>query len=356
MPSKVEISHNKKIFNKKVFHDIDIGSISSSVIVNERWPVKTISILSPIERISSFDRPKKWIQEKYSIEKIASIRSKVVSGIKKKDKMYIDKLREIALSIKDINIDLSFKKLFYKPIIERGIPPIGGRGILRNIEINENPKVPRVVEKTVDDPDLKAGEAITTLYNKGIDEYYSYKLFSLGMIGTKIERHLVPTKWSITAIDDILGKNLYEKIRNYKWIEKINIVTGELYGNHYIILFIPGPWSYELFEAYLSRRIDGYAYDYEGAFGRKEYAKNTEGGYYAARLGILEKLEKIKRQATTIAIRIITPAYRYPLGVWVVREAVRKADKWWSTDSIDEAVKYVKSYAYNRLGTDISGY
>ena len=59
--------------------------------------------------------------------------------------------------------------------------------------------------------------------------------------------------------------------------------------------------------------------------GRKKYAFNTVGGYYAARLPILEYLDKIKRQASVLAIRIEGPSYWAALGVWVVRESVRKA-------------------------------
>ena len=56
-----------------------------------------------------------------------------------------------------------------------------------------------------------------------------------------------------------------------------------------------------------------------------EYAQETAGGYYAARLAILEELKRKKRQASVLALRFISEEYSAPLGVWVVREAVRKA-------------------------------
>jgi hypothetical protein len=65
--------------------------------------------------------------------------------------------------------------------------------------------------------------------------------------------------------------------------------------------------------------------DYENFYGRKSYATNTFGGYYATRLPILEFLERRKRQASVLAIRLETPSYWAALGVWVVRESVRKA-------------------------------
>ncbi len=101
-------------------------------------------------------------------------------------------------------------------------------------------------------------------------------------------------------------------------------------GNQYLVLLFPNVFSFELFELYLpgsswnpSETIKA-STDYESYFGRKNYASNTSGGYYATRLPILEYLNKIKRQASILAIRIETPSYWASLGVWVVRESVRK--------------------------------
>ena len=64
--------------------------------------------------------------------------------------------------------------------------------------------------------------------------------------------------------------------------------------------------------------------DYESYDGRKTFAENCRGGYYSARLSILEKLKQIKRQGKILVLRFITEDYTVPLGVWVTREAVRK--------------------------------
>ncbi|MDR2944975.1 MAG: hypothetical protein LBU81_07875, partial [Methanosarcinales archaeon] len=64
--------------------------------------------------------------------------------------------------------------------------------------------------------------------------------------------------------------------------------------------------------------------DHEDFYGKKEYS-SLAGGYYAARLPILEYLDSIKKQAFIFAVREIRPSYWAPLGVWVVREAARNA-------------------------------
>jgi hypothetical protein len=64
--------------------------------------------------------------------------------------------------------------------------------------------------------------------------------------------------------------------------------------------------------------------DSEGYDGKKGYSP-LAGGYYASRLPVLEYLTEIKRQASVFVLREITPDYWAPLGVWVVREGMRKA-------------------------------
>ncbi len=49
------------------------------------------------------------------------------------------------------------------------------------------------------------------------------------------------------------------------------------------------------------------------------------GGYYAGRFGVAEYLNRIKRQARVIIFREIYEGYIMPVGVWEVRENVRKA-------------------------------
>ena len=67
------------------------------------------------------------------------------------------------------------------------------------------------------------------------------------------------------------------------------------------------------------------ANDYEFYEGRKDYAKNVAGGYYAAEIAVLEYLKKIKRQAAAIVMREIRPEYYAPVGVWKIRECLRDA-------------------------------
>jgi hypothetical protein len=149
-------------------------------------------------------------------------------------------------------------------------------------------------------------------------------------------------------------------IKKCKWIENYELFYGSFLGNHYIIMMFPGVWSYELFELYLpgsswnpSNRIRA-STDFEPFSGRKEYAYATAGGYYASRLPILQYLDKIKRQAGVLAIRLETPSYWAALGVWVVRESVKKAlaNKKLDFRKLDELIESSRKIGMIKFGFD----
>ena len=156
------------------------------------------------------------------------------------------------------------------------------------------------------------------------------KILSVGVLGLKKDRKLVPTRWSITATDDIIGKNLINEVKDFSEISSCSAFFGNYLGNYYLILMFSEVWSYELFETYVPQNWNfnkplRCTTDYESYSGRKSYADATAGGYYTVRLAILEKLKEMKKQASVLALRFITDEYTMPLGVWVTREATRKA-------------------------------
>ena len=91
---------------------------------------------------------------------------------------------------------------------------MGPKGSLRKVKIVDNIKIKRSVEKVVEDKDLKAVDALKYLYKRGFEDSVMNKLLSVGVLGIKKNRKLVPTRWSITGTDDAIGKYLLEKIRN----------------------------------------------------------------------------------------------------------------------------------------------
>jgi len=327
---------------KELKKDDFLGTSPPSVFVGSAlYPNANVGILSPpaeTEDAWLYDDPNFWSKESYTIKQIALLRTSLINSrfqvnikdVKKQEK-FLDVAKEIAIASKPVDVEI---KLTRVPNItfdfEKITMPTGPKGNLKQIKVLDNIKVENKVEKVTSDTDFKAADALQYLYENGYDENTLTKLLSIGVLGLKKNRKLVPTKWSITTTDDTLGKNLINEIKNYNVNEDHRLYYGSYLGNYYYILMFPDVWQYELFEGYLPGSLWSFSNeikfstDSETIFGRKTYASGTAGGYYASRLGVLEHLNKIKRQSSCLVIRFETPEYNIPLGVFVVRNAARK--------------------------------
>lgn len=295
------------------------------------YPDINVGILTPPEHEENswmYDSPKYWSHKNFQIPKIIDFRSSLINSrsgfnVRKKDK-FLDLNKEIAMSSKPVDLEVSLLK---KPSLDMNfdnfMAPQGPRASLRQAVLTENPYIHTKVDKVNSDTDLKAGKALTYLYDHNFDETFLSRILSVGTVGIGKDRKLVPTRWSITATDDTLGKHLIGKVKDNREINYKAFFGGYL-GNYYLVLTFPDVWGYELFEFHVNGP-DHYMTDHETYSGRKYYASNTAGGYYTVRLAILEHLKDVKRQGTCIAFRFITGDYTIPLGVWVTREASRNA-------------------------------
>jgi DNA repair protein NreA len=359
---KLEVQKKVNLEAKK-----DFSGKSPNVFIGRfGYPDINVGILSA-EEYTQHDNPLFWSSHDYKINDIVNLRTELINSsfkanIKSFKTKFLDMSQEISMAVKPVDVEVSLnKKPQFKLTFNQDVIPHGPNVRLEKAEITENPKIPHVVDEIVDSFDLKANEALNTLYKKGYDEHYLTKLLSVGNLGVKKERKLVPTRWSITAVDDNVGKTIIKEIKDY---QNYNYVAhfGSYFGNYYLILFFPEVWSYELFETYLpdalwnQKKKIQIMTDYETYGGRKDYASNTVGGYYAARLSILEYLKSKKRQGSVLALRFVTDEYWAPLGVWVVRETVRKSlqSQVIEFSSKELMLDYAKKLIKKKFGYDVS--
>jgi len=321
---------------EKISKENFAGSSPAPFVGRFGYPNVNVGILSVEEKESEvYDAPRFWANQNFEIPRIVDFRSSLVNSRfrvnVRASHRFLETSQEVGMAAKPVELEIKLdRKPAFRLNADAYTAPMGPNASLRSVEITSNPKIPARVDKIVSDTDFKANDAMIELYQHEFDENYLTRLLSVGNLGVKLQRRIVPTRWSITAVDDSLGKHLIEQIKQYPEADYLAYFGGYL-GNYYIILFFPEVWSYELFETYLPRvswNISDsvqYSTDYEPYDGRKGYVEQTAGGYYAARLPILERLNSMKRQASVLALRFITGEYYLPLGVWVVREATRKA-------------------------------
>jgi hypothetical protein len=276
---------------------------------------------------SLLDSPEKWKGK--SLEEIVNFRLNLVRGIQKipisqTDGRYIENLQEVAMSSKPTDSDLIFEKAPSPSVsLDGESAPFGPIGQIKTAKFSGTSSV-KSIEKIFYDKDLKAQDAVLNLYNSGIEISKIQKCFSIGMLGQK--RKLVPTKWSITATDDIISKSITAEILDYSLIDSCRVFSYEHLGNVFSVVLFPHRWIYEMIEAWYSNGILGFGSDYEDARGI-HHPPAIDGSYFAAKLGVLEYLSEKKIQAGVVILREIRPEYAIPVGVWQVREGIREAMK-----------------------------
>jgi hypothetical protein len=232
--------------------------------------------------------------------------------------------------------------------------PTGPRARARSAALGENPHVPRPVKKTLEDDDWKAQGAINYLYRRGFDVYDINTILSAGALGESASRRLVPTRWSITAVDDTIGQFVRGKIWDAPSVDTVEVWRNEFLGNAFWVVLAPGRWEFELVEMKAPGSVWNpdpqsgvwISSDREGFEGRTSYVDETAGAYYASRLAVLEHLDRIGRQAKELVLRHISDDYWGPVGVWQVREAVRHAfdGERGEAESFGAAVRQIVDY------------
>ena len=326
------------------------------------YPNINVGILST-NKYENHDDPLLWSKENFESNKIISLRSELVNSrfnahIKSNDKI-IDITREISLSKKPVDVEINLKEApKIRITLGADVMPHGPAVDIQNAQITQNVHIPTKVDKVVND-ELKAAESLDILSRSGFDEHYLTKIFSLGNLGIKEDKKIVPTRWSITAVDDTIGKKIIREIHDKTQIG-YSIYFGGLLGNYFLVMFFPEMFSYELYEMFVGKS-DTYTTesewntDYEDFNGRKEYATETAGGYYAARIAVLEKLKGLNKCGSALVLRFITDDYSVPLGVWVVRNATRNSlnSKQVNFSTREEMMNYAKIFIRNRFNYDI---
>jgi len=133
--------------------------------------------------------------------------TKVVVKEAKAPGRLLEACQQIAMSSAPVGTEVSFFKPPQGKLQFDGVlSPSGPSGMLKEMRITTNPLIPRKVDSMVEDRGAGAAEAVGELYSAGTGVEHISRLLSLGLLGK--ERKLVPTRWSITASDDMIGKAL----------------------------------------------------------------------------------------------------------------------------------------------------
>lgn len=336
-----------------------VGASPPSLFIGETgYPKVLAGPLVPPVRVDEaplMERPDLWLDR--TIDEILALR---FSLVRTKKLMPVDaavdpprdlaETQTLALSETALNSEATLlKKPSFTTVFSDRTLPIGPSAPLDIFRLEDEPRVPRVVDKVTSDTDLKAVGGVMDLFKGGIRQEHITRLLSVGVLGQRKMRKLVPTKWSITAIDDTIGRRLHRQVLRYSSINDYLVSIDQALGNTVAMLFYPGGWQFEAMESWLGGLNPTIINDYEFGKGRKDYAKDVVGAYYATRLPALEYLVRIRKQSGVIVFLETDPQQWIPLGVWRFREIAKRAlDRGVKRfQSMDEATAEVGKYLRN---------
>jgi DNA repair protein NreA len=333
-----------------------IGSTPPSIFVGRHgYPkVKVGPMLAPLHGDTTIlDMPEMWIGK--SIEEIVDYRLSLIRGVSSinintTSGKYLESLQELAMAKESSESEATFEK---KPIadtdqnkdllMDTESAPFGPIALLKTFKTSSSLSVDQKIENAFYDRDLHAADAVTLLYNNGIEISKIQRVLSMGMLGTQKNRKLVPTRWSISATDDVISDYLIKNIRVNTTIDFYEVYKYSHIGNHYCIILIPEQtWIFEMLEAWFDKNGNlVFGAEFEDATGLDHYP-SIAGAYFAARLGIAEHYLKVRKSGGALVLREIHPEYVLPVGVWQVREGVREALNGDSNDfdSFEQALSF----------------
>jgi len=320
------------------------------------YPKVDIGPLVPPEfgDTSIMDKPEHWVGK--SIDEIVDMRFRLVRGKYRIDATdfksagrIVDNIQELALTERPLEVEANFtQKPRGRVILDDEVQPFGPSARMEKMTIG-NPHFERNLEKSFYDTDLRAVEAVVNAYKNGTLISEIQKAFSVGTMGVDKRRRFVPTRWSITAVDDMIGKNLLKTTKFNNTIDEFRIYQWEQLDNRWCVMFMPCTWRFELIEAWYpnttwnptGRDIEIIS-SHEFYDGRSDYAE-IGGCYYASRMAVNELLIEEGKTAGVVIFREAHPGYVMPVGVWNVRENVRAALKTqpYKYDNLDTALNHV---------------
>jgi len=331
------------------------GPSPPSLLVGEQgYPrISTGPTVTVAEGVDAWvlESPRDWLSR--PLEELLALRLSLLYGRRRlrvedarRRERILGIIQESAASTRPVDMEMRISGgLRIRPGFGVRSAPHGPSARLEDLRLVENASIPRRMDEVMEEKTLPAREAIVLLSKAGLDEYYLARVFSAGLVGRLAERRLVPTEWSITAIDDMLARDILREVRRMPVIPKFRVHTYSAHHNSAWVVLTPTPWMYELLEGWAGYPGGSLYSDHEYLGPRRSYAENTGGAYYAVRLPILRHLSSQLRQAGAIVFFEVRPGW-IPLGVWRFREIVRAALERppLSAETLNEALSLVEPH------------
>ena len=221
------------------------GSSPPGIFVSwYHYPNVNLAPLSPpavMNDADLLDNPERWFG--LPDYKILSFREQLIRSNKKFDVAVASNpdyklvaIQEMVMSKNPVEVEVELKNK-PKPLLsfDQSFAPVGPTAEMLRFELTSNPSIAKKIDYLVSDVNVKANDAMLELYSANIPVHSLHKLLSVGVLGVKKDRRLTPTRWSITAVDSLLGKEMIKKTKESNFINEFRIYYLTQFDNRWII-------------------------------------------------------------------------------------------------------------------------
>ncbi|RDD53065.1 MAG: hypothetical protein BA066_06360, partial [Candidatus Korarchaeota archaeon NZ13-K] len=170
--------------------------------------------------------PEEWFGR--GLREIIGMRLQLVRGkrevrVDRVEDRYSSELREALLSESSVEAEARFKNTPRGYSLSEDLQPFGPSAPLEELRLEPGRSDPRL-ERLYYDRDASAAEAMIELYGSGLHVSRIQQALSAGLLGRR--RKFVPTRWAITAVDDLISKHLIEEVKGYGELGEYRVYRG----------------------------------------------------------------------------------------------------------------------------------
>ncbi len=313
------------------------GSSPPSVVVGEEgYPRVRVYLGVPPEvyglRAKIFDSPKDW-HLRLGLTDIIELRSNLVYAslkldVRRPEVLYEKEVGLAGVSSRPVTMEAQLLKppkalITFNPYL----PPRGPSSPASKVRVVENPSLSRKLESLIWD-DVKASEAVWELFMSGEEFYNIVRALTLGFLGRRVNRRVVPTRWGITATDSILTTRMLKDVRTSPTVNDVKVYYGEYLHNKYTIIIYPGNYSSVWIEVWRPHSLWNPSSKPSILIVKDDFRgvpNLMDGGFLAAREAVVEYLWRVRKQGKVVILREVEPQYLYPVGNWQIRMTVARA-------------------------------
>jgi hypothetical protein len=281
----------------------------------------------PLEHLSIYDFPEAW--QGLDRDTIFTMRRHLyrflypVDARSLQPEGVVRSLQEIALSVRPIALRVEGESLQLRRLqLRNGQLPSGNDVTIKSVELLSEPETSKVAER-ITEQDISAAEGIWRLldYDYSLDQVV--RLMSVGLLGKKGTRRIIPTRSSYKAtINAFIDRSVMELIESPS-VTAYELYMSTLFGDRFAVLLHPGEArvDYLRMDIVRDRMTRGFSFE-----GLRQWPTDPKTSVFSdhARFSVYKNLVRRNQCCHATIFHMSKEPRNQLLGPWVARAGVQE--------------------------------